>query len=858
MIGVGSENNDDTTLTLNKNFSLTTFLSQILQLGIAGFLVFMLNIEAELGFVQFFPILILVFIVHSLTKQVYKPIVFLGSFVGTLYLFLGTYDASILLILGLLIFWVCHLPIHLNIRKLIVLGIGIVLALAKLGFFPFPLSSHGLTVIAAIFMFRVIVYLHELKHQKEPASIWHRLNYFFLLPNIIFPLFPIVDYQTYLKNYYNEKASIIYQRGINLIVWSLVCLLIYRWLYYFVVPDITKISGIGEVSIYIISTYLTVIRLVGIFSLSVGILRLFGYNLPDIFNYMFFASSFLDLFRRINIYWKNFLMKICFYPIFLKVRKFTPDYALPLAMLLTFFFTWVFHIYQWAWVLGTNPIRDTSLLFWGLFGILATINSIFEVKKKKTVKTLGAAIIHSSKVIGVFLTMAILYSMWTNSTFSKWVGIIEIGFQDDLKNWLIAIGIIASFIIVGGLLYFAYLNYILSSDRYKKWNADTSSVASYCTLGIIASLFFFSLNDTSNPKLTTYVNNFELNKNDASQEFDGYYEDILNSNISSKLWDDNIDQHLKTRNWNDLMIVQKAKSIFSNLKETSTQNQKTDKLQEKNKNLDYRLTKDILYKEYGPNLNTTFKGKRFSTNEWGLRDKSYSKIPPKNSIRIAIMGSSPVVGSGVHNEEVFEHIVEDRLNREYGNEARVFELLNFGRTGKYVCQQAYLLDNQVQSFQPDHVFLFDHFKIKARIFERFHKILNEGGSLYPELEVFLDENEIDPNDLPGQKALADKAKLLSKWSYLHFNNVAKKYDFSTSLVYFPSFVEFGNHYDELKPVVNSIGLNLIDMKNVFDGYGNRELFVSDHDRHPNDLAHKLIADQFYNEIVDFLKLEEDE
>ena len=337
MVEVGSENSVDTSLILNKKSTLITLLSQILQLGIAGVLVFMLNIEAELGFVQFFPILILVFIVHSLTKPAYKPIVFLGSFVGTLYLFLGTYDASILLILGLLIFWVCHLPINLNIRKLLVLGIGIILALAKMGFFPFPLSSHGLTVIAAMFMFRVIVYLHELKHQKEPASIWHRLNYFFLLPNIIFPLFPIVDYPTYLKTYYNKKASSIYQSGINLIVWSLVCLLVYRWLYYFVVPDITNINGIGEVSIYIISTYLTVIRLVGIFSLSVGILRLFGYNLPDIFNYMFFASSFLDLFRRINIYWKHFLMKICFYPIYIKVRKFSPSYALPLSMLLTFF-----------------------------------------------------------------------------------------------------------------------------------------------------------------------------------------------------------------------------------------------------------------------------------------------------------------------------------------------------------------------------------------------------------------------------------------------------------------------------------------------------------------------------------------
>ena len=52
-------------------------------------------------------------------------------------------------------------------------------------------------VIGSVFMFRMVLYLYELKHATRPEPLGDTLGYFFLLPNFCFTwLFPVVDYRT--------------------------------------------------------------------------------------------------------------------------------------------------------------------------------------------------------------------------------------------------------------------------------------------------------------------------------------------------------------------------------------------------------------------------------------------------------------------------------------------------------------------------------------------------------------------------------------------------------------------------------------------------------------------------------------
>ena len=51
-------------------------------------------------------------------------------------------------------------------------------------------------------MFRMILYMYELKHAKKPEPLIDTLGYFFLLPNYCFLHFPVVDYRTMQRGYF--------------------------------------------------------------------------------------------------------------------------------------------------------------------------------------------------------------------------------------------------------------------------------------------------------------------------------------------------------------------------------------------------------------------------------------------------------------------------------------------------------------------------------------------------------------------------------------------------------------------------------------------------------------------------------
>ena len=63
-----------------------------------------------------------------------------------------------------------------------------------------------------------------------------------------------------------------------------------------------------------LGTFLLYLRVSGQFHLIVGLLHLFGFRLPETHKLYYLAHSFTELWRRINIYWTDFMMKPVFYP----------------------------------------------------------------------------------------------------------------------------------------------------------------------------------------------------------------------------------------------------------------------------------------------------------------------------------------------------------------------------------------------------------------------------------------------------------------------------------------------------------------------------------------------------------------
>ena len=91
-----------------------------------------------------------------------------------------------------------------------------------------------------------------------------------------------------------------------------------------------------------------------------------------------------------------------------------------------------------------------------------------------------------------------------------------------------------------------------------------------------------------------------------------------------------------------------------------------------------RGTGDFAALEFVPSASGIYNDATLSTNRWGLRDREYEQSKPAHTYRVALLGASRTVGSGVEDGRTFEALVEDRLNRELGPASgRRYEVLNF-------------------------------------------------------------------------------------------------------------------------------------------------------------------------------------
>ena len=229
-----------------------------------------------------------------------------------------------------------------------------------------------------MFMFRLVLYMMAIEERaSRSGGLVVALAYFFMLPNLVFPLFPVVDYQTFRRTYFDKRRS---RRSTSRACCgsraaSSTCCSI--------ASSITTCSAtpvdvvtLGDLVQFMLGTFLLYLRVSGQFHLIVGLLHLFGFRLPETHKLYYLAHSFTELWRRINIYWTDFMMKTVFYPTYFKVKQLGPDDGArccpPSAVFVT---TWLLHSYQWFWLRGGFPLTLQDTLFWGILGALVVVRA---------------------------------------------------------------------------------------------------------------------------------------------------------------------------------------------------------------------------------------------------------------------------------------------------------------------------------------------------------------------------------------------------------------------------------------------------------------------------------------------------
>ena len=342
---------------------------------------------------------------HHLPAEMRRPFFLVVCFVGIAgVLGSASVPAAIGLILAaLLLIGIAHLPIPMWGRIAILLVCGICLATVRLGTAYASWAAAIVPILASMFMFRLAIYLYDVANGKGPKDIWGRLSYFFMFPNLVFPFFPVVDYAAFGRSYYNDDAIRIYQRGADFLLRGLIHLLLYRVVYtYFVLaPD--SVQGPGTFLQFIVSNFALYLRISGMFHIITGLLVLFGFNLHETHGRYFFANGFIDIWRRMNIYWKDFMQKMIFNPSYLRIKRLGASHitSVVLATGIVFISSWALHAYQWFWLSGTVLFTLPDMMFWAVIGTFLMLQTIYEGWARPPSSAVAIAIASSRAFIAV-------------------------------------------------------------------------------------------------------------------------------------------------------------------------------------------------------------------------------------------------------------------------------------------------------------------------------------------------------------------------------------------------------------------------------------------------------------------------
>jgi hypothetical protein len=315
-----------------------------------------------------------------------------------------------------------------------------------------------------------------------------------------------------------------------------------------------------------------------------------------------------------------------------------------------------------------------------------------------------------------------------------------------------------------------------------------------------------------------------LNKSDASLLHRGYYEALTGVNrFNSQLWEV---YALKPSDWPFIWFTAAGRKVGGFMRE-----------------------------ELVPLAGITFRGAAFRTNRWGMRDRDYEQLPPSNTYRVAVLGPSHAMGAGVADNEVFEAVLEARLNREQKAKSdRTFEFLNFSVEGYSPTQQMHLLANRAVSFRPHAIFMIGNLRDPEHASIHLWQLVRDSVAVpYPFLQQLIEESGLrqDKTEDAALKRLRPYEPRLVLWGYQRIVEFCRQRGIRPMWVYMPMPGDNrGEEIRALKDLAVQAGFTVVDASDAFAGRDVPSLQVATWDRHPNAEGHRLIADRIYRALLE--------
>lgn len=812
---------------------LRPFLLIGLELALVLLVVYRFEIESQR---HVFPMLCVAaggFAVHAWLPRRVRAAFFVLVSAGGILFILGLPNGAAVLGIGLGLIAVCHLPVPVLVRAMLLVLAGGALASWRVDY-PAPFWP----VLASMFMFRLIIYLFELRHARAHWPSALTLAYFFPLPNACFTLFPVLDYQTFRATYYDGDEYETYQKGIRWIVRGLMHLLAYRVIKFYILPAPYQLHDLPHLALYLAANYALYVRVSGWFHLVTGLLHLFGFNLPRTHDNYFLASSLSDIWRRINIYWKDFMAKVFFFPAFFALRRLGTRAAVTGATLAVFVATWLLHSYQMFWLTGDLPLTRAVALLWLGAGLLVALSLQVDLGEAKATALkrdagefrVGAAVTRSLRTLGTFTLVSFFWACWTDPGILKlvqglWVPASLV--ENAGRGALGVLALVGIVVVVGVLAQWVRWHWL--RDGLPSLGSFQGSVAPHAAfLGVlllagvpqVAGVFGSSAEQAA---ITLMQGNPTLAE--ANQAMRGYYEEIAETKVQAGAF-------LGQLSGKD---VPPPGDSFHYLAMT-------------------RPTDELMGRELIPGWRGTLGSSTLHVNQLGMRDRDdVARIKPPGACRIALVGSSVVMGYGVDDQEVFKQLLEDRLNAAEAQGGRRYELLNFGVGLTHAIHRRTIIEQKVFGFQPDAIYYVAHQDELYGAARNVADLLARGVALpYACLNDAVRKAGVTSALAPEavEKALYPVSREILVCVYRGLAAECRERRVPLVWIYLPipGIAEVSVETSVMLGIAREAGFTVVNLADWARDLAPADVKLSAGDHHPNARGHRLIAERLFAEL----------
>ena len=796
--------------------------------------------------------------VHAVLGGRWRARFFVALSLSGLLLVLGPAAGGVVVAVGLGLLGLCHLPLAWGWRIAGLVAVGAALTWARSTTFgEGPLWLQAVwPIVGSMFLFRVALYVYELRVRPREWPGWAVvLGYFFLLPNVAFPLFPVVDFRRFHKGPGQESDGVLWERGGRWMVRGLIHLLLYRLIYHRGVLDPATVEGAGQLLAYMLLTFLLYLRVSGQFHLIVGLLLLFGFSLPETHHRYFLARSLTDFWRRINIYWKDFMTKMVFFPVQgLLRRRWGDRRALVLATAAVFVATWALHVLQWLWLTGRWLFAWHDGLFWGILGALVVVNVVVEDRwgrrRRLGPPSLARRGVTALRILATFTTLTVLWSMWSTEPVALWWHLwstapwlapglaLGIALLLGLSWWIERWGRVTSPSPARAQKGARFLSWWVERAAQKgarflsRWPRERLS-GPLPRLGVLGSLLVLGLPTVHGRLAEPVARGVETlrvsgpNTRDAAELRRGYYEELFAVGID---------------NPGLRQAYDRAPADWQRIQETSAWRPR-----------DVEKTGWPLPTPGGelvPGARIEFKHAPLTVNRHGMRDRPRELPKPAEAHRLALLGSSHAMGSGVADDATFAA----RLTAEGVGDAP-FEVLNFAVAGYSVLDDLARLELDALPFAPDAVLEVGHTHDAGKIVRVLARHLAEGGDLAGDDPTAraLAELVTTTGAAPGQPISVLEHRLrprrfdLLGVLYHRIATTCRDRGIVPVWILLPLLSDDPAGDDaptaeQLLELTAAAGFEVLDLRTVYAGLDPAQLRLAPWDEHPNARAHQRIAD----------------